>query len=233
MNDTCFKNCHGIDEDGHVMSAYDIALLSKALLNNYPEVTKYTTIYMDSLRNGKSSLVNTNKLIRNYTGCTGLKTGSTSLALYNLAASASRDGLDLIAVVMKAPSSKLRFKNASSLLDYGFSHFQFKKLISKNDTIKNVKINKGIFPSINAVASSDLGVILPKGQDIAIEQTITIPDKINAPISKEQTIGTLTYTLNGTVISECELLSNQTVDKISPLSMEKNILYNWIFLLRK
>lgn len=91
MNDTCFKNCHGIDEDGHLTSSYDIALMSKELLNKYPEVTKYTTIWMDSLRNGESELVNTNKLIRTYEGATGLKTGSTSLALYNLSASATRE----------------------------------------------------------------------------------------------------------------------------------------------
>ena len=109
MNDTTFKNCHGIDEDGHVTSAYDIALLSRELLSKHPDITKYTTIWMDSLRDGKSELVNTNKLIRTYKGITGLKTGSTSLALYNLSASATRDDLSLIAVIMKAPSTKLRF----------------------------------------------------------------------------------------------------------------------------
>ena len=109
MNDTTFKNCHGLDEDGHVTSAYDIALMSKELLNKYPEITKYTTIYMDSLRDGKSSLVNTNKLVRTYNGCTGLKTGSTSQALFNLSATATRDGLSLIAVIMKGPTSVIRF----------------------------------------------------------------------------------------------------------------------------
>lgn len=120
MNDTCFKNCHGIDEDGHVTSSYDIALMSAELLSKHPDITKYTTIYMDSLREGKSELVNTNRLIRTYQGITGLKTGSTSLALYNLSASATRDNLSLIAVIMKAPSTKLRFENAQKLLDYRF-----------------------------------------------------------------------------------------------------------------
>ena len=114
MNDTNYKNCHGIDEDDHYTSSYDISILSRALLNNYPEITKYTSIYMDTLRDGKSSLVNTNKLVRNYNGCTGLKTGSTSLALYNLSASATRNNLSLIAVVMKAPTSAIRFSNASA-----------------------------------------------------------------------------------------------------------------------
>ena len=135
MNDTNFKNCHGIDDDDHYTSSYDIAILSRALLNDYPEITKYTTIYMDTLRDGKSSLVNTNKLVRNYKGCTGLKTGSTSLALYNLSASATRGNLSLIAVVMKAPSSKIRFSNAASLLDYGFSNFEYKELAKKDEKI--------------------------------------------------------------------------------------------------
>lgn len=120
MNDTCFKNCHGIDEDGHVSSSYDISLMSRELLTKYPQVTKYTTIYMDSLRDGKSQLVNTNKLIRTYKGATGLKTGSTSLALYNLSASATRDDLSLIAVIMKAPSTKVRFAEATKLFRLWF-----------------------------------------------------------------------------------------------------------------
>ena len=145
MNDTCFKNCHGIDEDGHVTSAYDIALMSKELLSKYPDITKYTTIYMDTLRNGESSLVNTNKLVRNYSGATGLKTGSTSLALFNLSASATRNDLSLIAVIMRGETSKIRFSEATKLLDYGFSNFEFAKYSNKGDVARNVTINKGIY----------------------------------------------------------------------------------------
>ena len=138
MNDTCFKNCHGLDEDGHVTSAYDISLMSKELLNNHPSITKYTTIWTDSLRDGKSQLSNTNKLIKNYKGATGLKTGSTGLALYNLSASATRDDLSLIAVIMKAPSTKVRFAEAQKLLDYGFNTFSFKQFGKKGDVVKAV-----------------------------------------------------------------------------------------------
>ena len=144
MNDTTFKNCHGIDEDGHVTSPYDIALMSRELLNNHPTILKYTTIWMDSLRDGKSQLVNTNKLIRNYKGATGLKTGSTSVALYNLSASATRDNLSLIAVIMKAPSTKVRFAEAQKLLDYGFNNYEYKELAKKGDTLKTVSITKGV-----------------------------------------------------------------------------------------
>lgn len=232
MNDTCFKNCHGIDEDGHVMSAYDIGLLSCRLLNDYPEIIKYTTIYMDSLRDGKSSLVNTNKLIRNYSGCTGLKTGSTSLALYNLSASASRDGMDLVAVVMKAPTSQIRFKNASTLLDYGFTNFEYKQLIKKNDIIKTVPIQKGLTSPIDVVAENDCGTIINKSIDTNIEQSISLLDSIQAPINKGDTIGKVTYSLNGETISECDLISAQNVSKINIISMSQDILTKWSTLLR-
>ena len=126
MNDTTFKNCHGLDEDGHLTSSYDIALMSRELLAKHPQVTKYTTIWTESLRDGKSEITNTNKLIKTYKGATGLKTGSTGLALYNLSASATRDNLSLIAVIMKAPSTKVRFAEAAKLLDYGFNNFTYK-----------------------------------------------------------------------------------------------------------
>lgn len=232
MNDTNYKNCHGIDEDDHYTSSYDIAILSRSLLNKYPEITNYTTIYMDSLRDGKSSLVNTNKLVRNYNGCTGLKTGSTSLALYNLSASATRNDMNLIAVVMQAPTSSIRFKNASTLLDYGFSNFEYKNLIKANDTVKSVNVTKGINPTVNAVAESDCGTLISKGNDINIEQNISMEDTISAPISQGQVIGKITYTLNGDIISECDLIADNFIDKINFFSMDKLILNHWLNLLR-
>lgn len=232
MNDTCFKNCHGIDEEGHVMSANDIGILSCKLLNDYPEITKYTTIYMDSLRDGKSSLVNTNKLVRNYSGCTGLKTGSTSLALYNLSASASRDGMDLIAVVMKAPTSQIRFKNASALLDYGFKNFEYKELTKKNDIINTIPVEKGIDSIIDIIAEKDCGAIINKGEDTNIEQLISISSPIQAPISKGDVVGKISYNLNGETISECNLIANKNVPKINILSMGQNLLTKWSTLLR-
>ena len=159
MNDTTFKNCHGIDEDGHVTSAYDIALMSRELLSKHPDIKKYTTIWMDSLRDGKSQLVNTNKLIRTYKGATGLKTGSTSLALYNLSASATRDNLSLIAVIMKAPTTKTRFAEAKKLLDYGFNNFTFKTFGKKGDVIQFVPINRGVQRGINIKKGDVIGKV--------------------------------------------------------------------------
>jgi len=232
MNDTSFKNCHGIDEDGHMTSSYDISLMSKELLTKYPEITKYTTIWSDSLRDGKSELINTNKLVRNYKGCTGLKTGSTSQALFNLSASATRDDLSLIAVVMKAPTSAKRFKNASSLLDFGFANFEYKKMISKDDIIKNVKVEKGVISETNVVAEKDCGTIINKGNDFNIEQNIEMPDAIVAPVQKGNTVGKIRYTLNGENVGECNLIVNEDIDKIDFFNMEKYILNKWFNVLR-
>lgn len=184
MNDTCFKNCHGIDEDGHVTSAYDIALMSRELLLNHPDVTKYTTIWMDTLRDGKSQLVNTNKLIKTYKGITGLKTGSTSLALYNLSASATRDDLSLIAVIMKAPSTKVRFAEAQKLLDYGFNKFSFKSFGNKDDVIQSVTVNKGVKKCVDVVLEENAGTLIEKGKENQISQSIEINNNVEAPIRK-------------------------------------------------
>lgn len=196
MNDTCFKNCHGLDEDGHVTSAYDISLMSKELLNNHPSITKYTTIWTDSLRDGKSQLSNTNKLIKNYKGATGLKTGSTGLALYNLSASATRDDLSLIAVIMKAPSTKVRFAEAQKLLDYGFNTFSFKQFGKKGDIVKNVLVNKGIKSNVDAIYEQNAGTLLEKGNDKNIEQNLTLENNISAPITAGQKLGEVSFSLN-------------------------------------
>lgn len=195
MNDTTFKNCHGIDEDDHVTSPYDIALMSRELLNNHPSITKYTTIWMDSLRDGKSSLVNTNKLIRNYKGATGLKTGSTSVALYNLSASATRDNLSLIAVIMKAPTTKIRFAEAQKLLDYGFSNYEYKQLAKKGDVLKSVEVTKGVEENLNLIVKNDVGILLKKGQDKDVEQTVELNENISAPIQEEQKLGEIVFKL--------------------------------------
>ena len=228
MNDTTFKNCHGIDEDGHVSSSYDIALMSRELLEKHPDITKYTTICMDSLRDGKSELVNTNKLVRNYKGATGLKTGSTSLALYNLSASATRDDLSLIAVIMKAPTTKDRFAEATKLLDYGFANYNYKVLGKANDVVKDVSVSKGVSSSVSAVLEYDSGTLLPKGADTNIVQNINVPDTVSAPIKKGDKLGEVVYTLNDETISTIDVIANEDVDKIDFFNMTKHIFNRWL-----
>ena len=232
MNDTCFKNCHGLDEDGHITSSYDISVMSRELLNKYPDITKYTTIWMDSLRDGKSQLSNTNKLIKNYKGATGLKTGSTSLALYNLSASATRDNLSLIAVIMKAPSTKTRFAEAQKLLDYGFGQFSFKSFGNKGDLIKTINVSKGVKSQIDIVLENNSGALIEKGKDSQITQTITLPDSVSAPVHSGQKIGEATFTLNGKTLATTNLIAKNNVEKLNPFTMSKSIVYNWINLLR-
>lgn len=232
MNDTTFKNCHGIDEDGHVTSAYDIALMSRELLTKHPSITKYTTIYMDSLRDGKSSLVNTNKLVRNYKGATGLKTGSTSVALYNLSASATRNDLSLIAVIMKAPTSPIRFAEAQKLLDYGFNNFEYKKLANENDLIKEISVDKGIENSVNAILENDNGVLIQKGQNKDIVQSVQLKDSINAPVSAGQVLGNVTYSLNGNEIGKVNIVAEKSVGKNTAFNMIEHVFFNWLSLLR-
>lgn len=232
MNDTTFKNCHGIDEDGHVTSSYDIALMSRELLTKHPDITNYTTIYMDTLRNGQSQLVNTNKLVRNYKGATGLKTGSTSLALFNLSASATRDDLSLIAVIMKAPTSAKRFSEAQRVLDYGFKNYEFKQFGKNGDVIGKVTVEKGIEKEVNAMLNGNCGVLLKKGSENNVVQNVNLPQKISAPVEKGQKIGQVTYTLDGKLLQTVDIISDKEVKKESLMNVVSYIYEKWFCLLR-
>ena len=232
MNDTCFKNCHGIDEDGHVTSSYDIAIMSRELITKHPKITEYTTIWMDSLRNGESELVNTNKLIRNYEGATGLKTGSTSTALFNLSATATRDNLSLIAVIMRGETSSIRFQEAQKLLDYGFSNFEYVEFAKKDDVIKTVNIDKGIFGSLDAILETDSGCLIEKGKSKSISTNITLSDTAIAPISKGQILGEISYSIDGKGISKVNIIAKEDVKKLSLVNMSVRVIENWFKLLR-
>ncbi len=233
MNDTTFKNCHGIDEDGHETSSYDIAVMSRELLRNHPSITKYTTIWMDSLRDGKSELVNTNKLIRNYQGATGLKTGSTSLALFNLSASATRDDLSLIAVIMRAPSTKERFSCAKKLLDYGFSTFKYKKFAEKDVEVMNIPINKGVVSDVSVKYADTSGKIMNKKSEGNIEQEIIINDNVSAPIEAGQVLGRVEFKVDGEAVASVDLVAESEVGKLNIFTMGKRILKKWFYLFRK
>ena len=234
MNDTVFKNCHGLDTDGHVTSPYDIAIMSRELLTKHSKIMDYTTIYMDSLRDGKSQLVNTNKLIRNYSGATGLKTGSTSLALFNLSASATRDGMSLIAVIMRGETSKIRFAEASKLLNYGFSNFKYKKLATENESVGKCTINKGLQGQVDAVYKNDFGITIQKNKDKNITQDIEIYNNVFAPISKGQKIGEVNFKdENNNVIGTVDLVSNQDVEKYGYISMLQKFIKEKFYIIKK
>ena len=232
MNDTCFKNCHGLDEDGHVTSSYDIALMSRELMLNHPSIANYTTIWMDTLRDGESQLVNTNKLIRNYEGCTGLKTGSTSTALFNLSATATRNNLSLIAVIMRGETSSIRFAEAKKLLDYGFSNFEYLKYAHKGDVAKQLLVNKGTCNNVQVVFEQDAGSLIPKGQSANITTTVALPEIIEAPVIKGQKIGEVIFSLNSETLGTVNLIANADVKKLSFGNMLAHVVESWFALLR-
>ena len=232
MNDTTFKNCHGIDEDGHVTSAYDISLMSRELLLKYPEITNYTTIYMDSLRGGESELVNTNKLIRNYAGATGLKTGSTSLALFNLSASATKEGLSLIGVIMKAPSSKERFSCARKLLDYGFSNYKYEVLCLKDDFAKEIEIEKGLKGKVELVYDKTIGNITKVNETTNIENITDINKKITAPIKKGDVLGKIQFKKGDEVLGEVNLIAKDNVNRKDALNTISDVFSRWMRLFK-
>lgn len=232
MNDTTFKNCHGIDEDGHETSSYDISIMSRELLTKHPNITKYTTIWMDSLRDGKSGLVNTNKLVKNYEGATGLKTGSTSLALFNLSASATRNDLSLIAVVMRAPTTKDRFSCAKKLLDYGFSNYQYKKFSSEGEFVTDVDVGKGTESTVTLNYASTTGKVMNQKGELNVEQEVIINDNIQAPVEEGQVLGEVVFKIDGEVEGRTDLVASKSVEKITFLNMTKRVMDRWFCLFR-
>lgn len=214
MKDTNFINCNGLDADGHHTSAYDIALMSQELLK-HQMIEKYTTIWMDTLRNGKFQLSNTNKLIRFYTGANGLKTGSTSKAGCCISATAKRDGMQLIAVVLGAENSKERFSTASELLNYGFANFTVSNFGNKGTEVCKVKILNGQSDNIVALTKDNTSVVIDKSQKENIKTHINLPKELYAPIKKGEIIGEIIITMNGETLAKSNLIANKDVKKMS------------------
>ncbi|MEG2348775.1 MAG: D-alanyl-D-alanine carboxypeptidase family protein [Clostridia bacterium] len=188
MSNTCFKNSHGIDEDGHYSTAKDIAIMSSELIKKHPNILKYTSIWMDTLRDGTFTLSNTNNLIRYYEGANGLKTGSTSKALFNLASSATRDGTTFLAVIMRAPSSAIRAEESKQLLNYAFSTYETQNIYSKGVSVDSININKDITGEKEVITKDDIKSLIEKGNKINTIFKITY-DKVKAPILKDESIG--------------------------------------------
>ncbi len=212
MNDTSFKNCHGIDEDGHLTSAYDIAIMSRELSKKHPQIHEYTKIWMDTLRDGKSQLVNTNKLIRFYSGATGLKTGSTSLALFNLSATATRNDMKLIAVVMKGPTSQQRFDDAKALLDYGFANYASVNMGKKGDAVEILEIPKSKEGKVELILEDDYSVLIGKADKDKIEKEILIDEDMALPLEYYQRVGTVNYSLNGEIIGQGNIVAGSKIE---------------------
>ncbi|MDP4133003.1 MAG: D-alanyl-D-alanine carboxypeptidase family protein [Bacillota bacterium] len=214
MQNTHFVNTNGLDAEGHYSSAYDVALMSKALMA-YPDIFKFTTIWTDSLRDGKFNLANTNKLIRFYNGANGLKTGSTSGAGCCISAAALRDGMQLIAVVMNAPTSADRFQDARTLLDYGFATYCIWQNNDVSKPFNAIKVNKGEINTVNAVLEHPVSILLKKSKAGAVTENVTLPDLIAAPVKKGQSLGTVEYFANGESVAKYSLVASCDVARIS------------------
>jgi len=228
MNDTTFMNCHGIDTDGHVTSAHDIAVMSRELIK-HEKIFDYTTIWMDSLRDGKSELVNTNKLIRFYSGANGLKTGSTSLALYNLSATAKRNEMQLIGVVMASPTGQERFNDATKLLDYGFANYQIQKIDEKGCTVGVTKVNKGVDKEVTGIVADEFSKLLKKGEKNDIEKEITM-NEVSAPIKAGDKIGEIIYRQNGTELGRVDIVSKNDIEKLTFGKIFANLMKTWVLV---
>ncbi len=217
MKDTHFVNCTGLDDDpeakNHLTSAYDIAIMSRELLTKHPDIKKFTTIWMDTVRNGSFGLSNTNKLVRFYQGCTGLKTGFTSAAGYCLSASACRDGLELIAVVLGAESSQDRFNACKQMLDYGFANFALvEPEISGEQT---VPVKLGTAGTVTAVPGELPKFLIDKAQRGEVRTEITLDETVTAPVSLGQRLGTMTVKAGDQVLAQVPMIAAEAVPKLT------------------
>lgn len=227
MDNTHFVNSNGLDAEGHYSTAHDIALMSRELMR-HNDIFKYTGIWMDSLRNGEFTLTNTNKLIRFYDGATGLKTGSTSKSGFCISATAKRDNLHLIAVIMGADTSKSRNADASTLLDYGFANYSLNRIVSKESVVDSIKIKKSANKFFDIYPEKDFNVLEDKSVKSEYEIKVNISDKIQAPVSKEDILGSIDIISEGKVLKTINLKSNVNIERLGFNDFYKELIGNWL-----
>ena len=217
MNDTNFVNCTGLDDGpeakNHRTSAHDIAIMSRELLKNHPDIKKFTTIWMDTVRGGAFGLSNTNKMIRFYNGATGLKTGFTSGAGYCLSASAQRDGMELIAVFMGCETSAHRFNTCKGLLDYGFANFAL--VTAEIEQAMEVPVKLGKAELVTAEPGETPQLLIDKGQKSSVTTQVTLEESVTAPVSKGQRLGTLTIKAGDQILAQVPLVAKEPVERLS------------------
>ena len=212
MQSTTFRNACGLDEDGHLSTARDVAIMSREMLLNHPEIENYCTVWMDTLRGGATQLVNTNKLLKSYNGITGLKTGTTGKAGVCISASASRDDLRLIAVVLGSSSGKERFAAATSLLDYGFAMFESALVPIPTDAPKTLPVQKGEEPALELCYTAPERCLAVKGQGSALQAEVELPQTLEAPIREGSVIGSLNIKNSQGILQSCPIIAAESVD---------------------
>lgn len=214
MKETVFKNCNGLDEEGHITSAYDVAIMSRELIK-HKKIFEYSGIWMDYLRDGKTQLVNTNKLLKSYDGITGLKTGTTSQAGSCISATAERDGLSLIAVVLGSATGSERFTDAAKLLDYGFANYAMYLPSVPENAVCDIKVKNGMKPDVRTTVDVSVPFLIAKGSDGKITSEVSLPEEVEAPINKGDTIGKLIYKNEKEKIAEYSITAESSIEQIT------------------
>lgn len=233
MKDTHFENACGLDVDGHVTSAYDIALMSRELINRFPAIREYTTTWQDTIvhntRKGQSTfgLTNTNKLIKWYEGATGLKTGSTGKALYCLSGTAERDGLHLIAVVMAAPDFKVRFQETMKLLDHGFANYSAEKGLPKGEKMGQIPVRKGMQDEVDLVVGEETSFLLKKDSAKEWETKVETLPSLDAPVEAGEKVGEVIFLIDGQEVGRAPLLTAEDIKKADISTMLERLLRLW------
>ena len=223
MKNTVFKNCTGLDAEGHLSTARDIAIMSAELLR-HPEIKNYSTVWMDSLRGGKTELTNTNRLVRFYKGCTGLKTGSTDGAGCCLSASAERDGMELISVTLGSPNTDERFAAGRKLLDYGFANFALVKMTPPEEYLAPIPVAHGTAETVQPICEEPAAFLLKKGQEAGVEQSVYLPEKLEAPVKAGDVLGRVTVTLSGGEIGGYDIVAAEDVPRMGLFEALKKLI---------
>jgi D-alanyl-D-alanine carboxypeptidase (penicillin-binding protein 5/6) len=217
MNDTNFVNCTGLPAAGHLTTAHDIALMSRELIK-HSDVRKYTTIWMDSLRGGAFQLANTNKLIRFYEGATGLKTGSTNSALYCLSATAERDGMELIAVVLKSPSSEKRFESAKSMLNFGFANYTILD-VYPHAALPPIDVRLGKQRQVQPALAKSSRILIDKALLNSVDTQLSLTEQVEAPVEAGQKLGEMTVTVTGEVKETIPIVATSAVERLTTVGI--------------
>ncbi len=234
MQDTHFENACGLDTDGHETSAYDIALMSRELMQRFPQIRDYTTTWQDTIthktRKGESEfgLTNTNKLIKWYEGATGLKSGSPGKALYCLSGTAERNGLHLIGVVMAAPDFKLRFQETMKLLDYGFANYSAQKGLPAGEEVERIPVTKGMQDTVGAAVQEEISILMKKDAGGEWETKVEVLPNLDAPVQAGTKVGELVYTIGGEEVGRTGLVAAETVERANMQIMLQKMLEHWV-----
>lgn len=213
MTNTHYVNPHGLDEDGHYTTARDMSLLARHALT-LPDLLKYTSVWQDYIRDGKSWLVNTNRMVRHYTGCDGLKTGKTNNSGFCVTATAKRESARYIAVIMGATTSQVRFDDAARLLNTAFSLYKAIPVARKGDVVKTVTVRRGSVQQVKVVVPQDFVVTVERGQEKGMEQSLTVQDELIAPVKEGQACGEMVVKLNGKEIAKTPLVAECAVPRL-------------------